>query len=324
MQVAGALGLALYGLGIPAWFGYVLLSNRSTVRADQEMRAQGAGWTDITNDHMLFRVKWQRLYRDFCPEAAWWRLVLLAKKTAMVAVVVFGNHYPMLQLPLIVGILAISGAAHLHTQPYLLAEFVSSVFDSLARTAKSLRLRRASMAANKARSQSWSSRLRIEYNAVESFGLLTSLVVFLFAMAFKGASDAEDARRILSNEQLTSAEQGDMLLGIETVRGADATVLEHGSNPLGTEPTRTYAAAAVIIVVVLSSAIFAGVVALEIMQVVSTMGVVLKARQLEEETSVLAAPDKAVEESMRSGATVANPLYVAVGARAAQPDAKRR
>jgi hypothetical protein len=314
MQVSGAIGLILFGVGVPVWFGTVLFRYRDVISRDQALRAKGEGWSEVSNQHILFRLKWQRLYRDFKPQAMWWRLVVLARKTAMAMVVLWFNHAPMTQLPLMILILAIAGASHLKFRPYVDTLHVSDVFEKARSKAASLdmaRARRQSTVTHATKSQSLPNRIRVNYNSLETFSMLISLIVLLFAMAFKSAADIILARRILMDDSLPASEKDEMLKDIDSVQLVSRVDIMRGGNPLGNEPGRSLAAVFMIVCAVIGTLTFVGVVCWEVSQSFRSMRTVLKARELEETAAVLSSPDAFVDKVMSSGAAVSNPLYAA-------------
>ena len=92
------LSLIIFGAGVPAVFGSVLFWYRSEIRADQEMKARGEGNSEVTNPNLWVRRRFRKLYEDFKPETAAWRMVLMARKLFLAWASIMFNEYPMFQV----------------------------------------------------------------------------------------------------------------------------------------------------------------------------------------------------------------------------------
>ena len=86
MQLVAGLMLALYAVGIPCLFGFILLRHRTGIQYDQLLRQKGEGDTALTNPYLFLRRRYGKLYSDFKPEYSYWKLVLFFRCVAPVFV----------------------------------------------------------------------------------------------------------------------------------------------------------------------------------------------------------------------------------------------
>ncbi len=61
MKALGGVCVALYGIGLPVGFGYLLYRHRASIRADQRLRAKGEGETALTNPNITIRRRFRKL-----------------------------------------------------------------------------------------------------------------------------------------------------------------------------------------------------------------------------------------------------------------------
>lgn len=120
--------LVLYGAGIPLFFSAVLWFNRDSIRKDQLLRAQGKGRSEAANPYWETRVRWGRLYGEFKPGMAWWRMVLLARKLLVATTAILFNSNAVFQASVCVAVLFAAFVAHSRYQPWIVAARVSEAF----------------------------------------------------------------------------------------------------------------------------------------------------------------------------------------------------
>jgi hypothetical protein len=80
MRAVGAATIVLYVLGLPAALATVLVLNWDKVRLDQQLRERGEGDSALTNPHFHFRRRFRKVYEDYRPALAYWKVVLLLRK----------------------------------------------------------------------------------------------------------------------------------------------------------------------------------------------------------------------------------------------------
>ncbi len=80
MRAVGATTIVLYVLGLPAALAVVLVRNWVKVYQDQLLREQGEGDSALTNPHFHFRRRFRKVYEDYRPAHAYWKVVLLLRK----------------------------------------------------------------------------------------------------------------------------------------------------------------------------------------------------------------------------------------------------
>jgi hypothetical protein len=127
-----AASLFVYGLGIPVGFGVILYRHRREIKADQELRARGEGNVPANNPNIRVRHKYRKLYEDFKPSLAFWKLVLIARKFGIAAVTMMLSERAMLQAALSAGVLFTSYVLQVRFRPFLPILTVSESFLSLA------------------------------------------------------------------------------------------------------------------------------------------------------------------------------------------------
>jgi hypothetical protein len=127
-----AASLFVYGLGIPVGFGVILYRYRREIKADQELRARGEGNVPANNPNIRVRHKFRKLYEDFKPSLAFWKLVLIARKFGIAAVTMMLSERAMLQAALSAGVLFGSYALQVRFRPFLPILTLSESFLSLA------------------------------------------------------------------------------------------------------------------------------------------------------------------------------------------------
>ncbi len=93
MRPVGTLCLVAYGLGLPLLFATLLRRNYHAIVADQLLRSKGQGETSLTNPSIHIRRRYRKLYEDYKPQFAYWKLVLIARKLvlAVTGIVLAGN-----------------------------------------------------------------------------------------------------------------------------------------------------------------------------------------------------------------------------------------
>ena len=79
--------LVLFAGGVPSVFAVVLRRYHGAVVADQRLRIVGEGGTALTNPNIHVRHRYRKLYEDYKPEFAYWKVVLLLRKCMFAAVV---------------------------------------------------------------------------------------------------------------------------------------------------------------------------------------------------------------------------------------------
>ena len=98
MSRIGLASIVLYGLGLPAAFGYLLWRHGDAINADQQLRMRGEGETSLTNPNIRVRRRFRKLYEDYKPQYKYWKLVLIGRKLALAAVGILLVANPPLQV----------------------------------------------------------------------------------------------------------------------------------------------------------------------------------------------------------------------------------
>ena len=88
MKAVGSVMMAVFVVGVPVVFAAILYFHRDEIVKDQTMRQNGEGDTFLTNPNIHVRYRYRKLYEDYKPKYAYWKLVLLGRKLAFAMVVV--------------------------------------------------------------------------------------------------------------------------------------------------------------------------------------------------------------------------------------------
>ena len=156
------LSIIAYGVGIPAFYHYVFWHKREKITLDLWRRAQGKDVEGATWRAIPAAMKIQKIYRahklrhasglgayfvkknptkiayidvrrlfgkvyeDFSPDHASWRLVQLWRKILVAAAAVTFAHNPSLSAGLISCILVLAFALHMHVKPFMYSRHVFS------------------------------------------------------------------------------------------------------------------------------------------------------------------------------------------------------
>jgi hypothetical protein len=91
MRAVAAITIVYYVLGMPVACAVVLARNWLKVQQDQRLRERGEGDSALTNPHFHFRRRYRKVYEDYRPERAYWKVVLLLRKLGLGLVVVLAS-----------------------------------------------------------------------------------------------------------------------------------------------------------------------------------------------------------------------------------------
>jgi hypothetical protein len=91
MRAVAAVSIVLYVLGLPAALAVFLVRSWRKVQLDQRLRERGEGDSALTNPHFHFRRRFRKVYEDYRPAHAYWKVVLLLRKLCLGLVVVLAN-----------------------------------------------------------------------------------------------------------------------------------------------------------------------------------------------------------------------------------------
>ena len=175
----GIASAVVYTMGIPLAFGYILLKHRHEIRADQELLARGLGGAPATNPNFHIRQRFNQLYETFQPGLSYWRLVLILRKFAIVAVAVSLIASPMLQASLSVAIIFTSYALQVNYRPFVDATSSSNE--------KRLDVTHAKL-------QGAVLAYLVPFNRLEAGYLVTSMITLFAGMIFQSGYVAVSSR----------------------------------------------------------------------------------------------------------------------------------
>jgi hypothetical protein len=88
MRAVAAITILLYVLGLPIALAVFLAVSWRKVQLDQRLRERGEGDSALTNPYFDFRRRFRKVYEDFRPALAYWKVVLLLRKLSLGLVVV--------------------------------------------------------------------------------------------------------------------------------------------------------------------------------------------------------------------------------------------
>jgi hypothetical protein len=91
MRAVAAVAIVVYVLGLPAALAVFLKRSWGTVQRDQRLRERGEGDSALTNPHFLFRRRFRKIYEDYRPAFAFWKVFILLRKLGLGLVVVLAN-----------------------------------------------------------------------------------------------------------------------------------------------------------------------------------------------------------------------------------------
>jgi hypothetical protein len=91
MRAVAALSVVVFVLGLPAALTVFLARTWSKVQQDQRLRERGEGDSQLTNPHFHFRRRFRKVYEDYRPAHAYWKVVVLLRKLCLGLVVVLGS-----------------------------------------------------------------------------------------------------------------------------------------------------------------------------------------------------------------------------------------
>ncbi len=91
MRAVAAVEVVVYVLGLPAALAVFLVRNWRKVQQDQRLRERGEGDSALTNPHFHFRRRFRKVYEDYCPATAYWKVVILLRKLSLALVVVLAS-----------------------------------------------------------------------------------------------------------------------------------------------------------------------------------------------------------------------------------------
>jgi hypothetical protein len=91
LRAVAALSVVLYVLGLPIALTAFMARTWRKVQQDQRLRERGEGDSQLTNPHFHFRRRFRKVYEDYRPAHAYWKVVVLLRKLCLGRVVVLGN-----------------------------------------------------------------------------------------------------------------------------------------------------------------------------------------------------------------------------------------
>jgi hypothetical protein len=90
MRAVAVVCVLVYVLGLPAALTVLLARTWRKVQLDQRLRERGEGDSQLTNPHFHFRRRFRKVYEDYRPAHAYWKVVVLLRKLCLGLVVVLG------------------------------------------------------------------------------------------------------------------------------------------------------------------------------------------------------------------------------------------
>jgi hypothetical protein len=91
MRAVAALSVVVYVLGLPMALTAFMARSWRKVQQDQRLRERGEGDSQLTNPHFHFRRRFRKVYEDYRPAHAYWKVVVLLRKLCLGLVVVLGS-----------------------------------------------------------------------------------------------------------------------------------------------------------------------------------------------------------------------------------------
>ncbi len=91
MRAVAVASIVVYVLGQPAALAVFMARTWRKVQQDQRLRERGEGDSPLTNPHFHFRRRFRKVYEDYRPAHAYWKIVVVFRKLCLGLVVVFGS-----------------------------------------------------------------------------------------------------------------------------------------------------------------------------------------------------------------------------------------
>lgn len=79
-------------------FATILFVYRKEIRADQSLRERGEGDIPANNPNIRVRHRFRKLYEDFKPAVAHWKLVLIIRKFCLAVITIMLPQDALLQV----------------------------------------------------------------------------------------------------------------------------------------------------------------------------------------------------------------------------------
>merc|ERR1711937_762608 len=161
--------------------------NKRIIFEDQLLAAQDRGEKQISNPNFAFRKRYSSLYKNFKPDKWYWILLILARKLGICFTALLFRRDPVFQLAFACAIIFGAFTMQLLHRPYMGMEQKAQEV-----TARALRE---------------SAKHFVNYNKVESFFMICSIVVCLsgimFASGYFNMEYLQSQRRILGVTNMT-------------------------------------------------------------------------------------------------------------------------
>merc|ERR1712159_383865 len=222
--------VACYGLAFPTFVFFKFHKNGKIIFEDQLLAAQDRGEKEISNPNLAFRKRYSSLYKNFKPDKWYWILLILSRKLAICFVSLMFRRDPIFQLALACAVIFGAFTCQLIHRPYMGMDERADVvlFASKRDFEKGNKLLRKMSAFGEtediekakqrlemeqkaqevtARALRESAKHFVNYNKVESFFMICSIVVCLsgimFASGYFNMEYLQSQKRILGVTNMT-------------------------------------------------------------------------------------------------------------------------
>jgi hypothetical protein len=126
----GVATLATYTFALPMVALWWLRKNRTAVKTDQILRAQGMGDDRLSNPRFYdFRMMWQKLYYHYLPGKWYWEFVIMTRKMFIAGTTLAFRDVPSYQLAIALLVLFTAYVLHVKNRPYMSHTTINSVVE---------------------------------------------------------------------------------------------------------------------------------------------------------------------------------------------------
>merc|ERR1712072_49770 len=199
--------VACYGLAFPTFVFFKFQKNKRIIFEDQLLAAQDRGEKQISNPNFAFRKRYSSLYKNFKPDKWYWVLLILGRKLGICFTALMFRRDPIFQLSLACAIIFGAFTMQLLHRPYMGMDERADVVlyaskrdfekgnkllrkmsafgetEDIEKAKQRLEMEQKAQEVT-ARALRESAKHFVNYNKVESFFMICSIVVCLSGIMF--------------------------------------------------------------------------------------------------------------------------------------------
>jgi len=222
--------VACYGLAFPTFVFFKFQKNKRIIFEDQLLAAQDRGEKQISNPNFAFRKRYSSLYKNFKPDKWYWVLLILGRKLGICFTALMFRRDPIFQLSLACAIIFGAFTMQLLHRPYMGMDERADVVlyaskrdfekgnkllrkmsafgetEDIEKAKQRLEMEQKAQEVT-ARALRESAKHFVNYNKVESFFMICSIVVCLsgimFASGYFNMEYLQAQKQILGISNLT-------------------------------------------------------------------------------------------------------------------------